>query len=127
MLGLCKTVRIFPIPVILSVMLNEVKSRGLKKAIQTAIYIPYFLSWVIVGGLVFDLFGIGGIFNNVRSLLGMDTLLVMQKESWFRPIYVLSSIWKDAGWGTVVYLAAISGIDPALYESAAMDGASRFT
>lgn len=124
-LGLLKTVLIFPIPIILSLMLNEVRQYRLKKAIQTAVYIPYFLSWVIVGGLIFDLFGIGGLFNNVRGALGLDPLLAMQKTSWFRPIYVLSSIWKDAGWGTVVYLAAISGIDPSLYESAAIDGVSR--
>ncbi|MDL2301735.1 ABC transporter permease subunit [Lachnospiraceae bacterium OttesenSCG-928-D06] len=124
-LGLLKTVVIFPIPVILSMMLNEVRKLRLKKAIQTSIYIPYFLSWVIVGGLIFDIFGSGGLFNNIRNALGMDTILAMQKSSWFRPIYVISSIWKEAGWGTVVYLAAISGIDPALYESAAMDGATR--
>lgn len=124
-LGLLKTVVIFPIPVILSMMLNEVRNQRLKKTIQTSIYIPYFLSWVIVGGLIFDIFGSGGLFNNIRNALGMDTVLAMQKSSWFRPIYVISSIWKDAGWGTVVYLAAISGIDPALYESASMDGASR--
>jgi putative aldouronate transport system permease protein len=70
---------------------------------------------------------VGGLFNNIRNALGFDTVLAMQKESWFRPIYVISSIWKDAGWGTVVYLAAISGIDLSLYESAAMDGASRFS
>lgn len=125
-LGLLKTILIFPIPVILSLMINEVKNMGMKKAIQTAVYIPYFLSWVIVGGLVFDIFGVGGLFNNIRNFFGMDTLLVMQKESWFRPIYVISAVWKEAGWGTVVYLAAISGLDPALYESAAIDGASRF-
>ncbi len=124
-LGLCKTVLIFPIPVILSLMLNEVRNLKLKKAIQTAVYIPYFLSWVIVGGLIFDIFGVGGLFNNIRNFFGLNTLLAMQKESWFRPIYVVSSIWKDAGWGTVVYLAAISGIDLSLYESAAIDGASR--
>lgn len=126
LLGLLKTVLIFPIPVILSLMLNEVKNLKLKKVIQTSIYIPYFLSWVIVGGLIFDIFGVGGLFNNIRNALGMDTILAMQKETWFRPIYAISSIWKDAGWGTVVYLAAISGIDPSLYESSAMDGASRF-
>ena len=125
-LGLCKTVLIFPIPVVLSLMLNEIKNLRLKKTIQTAVYIPYFLSWVIVGGLIFDIFGVGGLFNNIRNSLGLNNLLAMQKESWFRPIYIISSIWKDAGWGTGVYLAAISGIDPALYESAAMDGASRF-
>ena len=125
-LGLLKVFLVFPIPVILSLMLNEVRNRGVKKSIQTVICIPYFISWVIVGGLVFDFLGVGGIFNNIRNALGMDNLLVMQKESWFRPIYVISTIWKEAGWGTVVYLATISGIDPGLYESAAIDGASRF-
>lgn len=125
-LGLMKTVLIFPIPVILSLMLNEVKNERLKKSVQTAVYIPYFLSWVIVGGLMFDIFGIGGLFNNIREMLGMPVELVMQKESWFRPIYLLSSIWKECGWGTVVYLAALSGIDPSLYESASLDGASRW-
>ncbi len=125
-LGLLKTFLTFPLPVILALMLNELRNAKIKKGIQTIICIPYFVSWVVVGGLVFDIFGIGGLFNNIRSFLGLPTLLAMQKESWFRLIYVLSSIWKESGWGTVVYLAAISGIDPSLYESAAIDGASRF-
>lgn len=125
-LSLYGTFLTFPVPLILSLMLNEVKSLKLKKTIQTAIYVPHFLSWVIVGGLVFDLFGISGLFNKVRELFGMEAILVMQKESWYRPIYLLSSVWKEAGWGTVVYLAAMSGINPSLYESAQMDGASRF-
>ena len=125
-LGFCKTILIFPIPILLSLMLNEIRQQRLKKGIQTAIYIPYFISWVIVGGLVFDFFGIGGFFNNIRDMIGLKPVLAMQRESWFRPIFIISSIWKEAGWGTVVYLAAISGIDPSLYESASMDGASRF-
>lgn len=125
-LGLLRTCLTFPIPVILALMLNEISNAKVKKVVQTIICIPYFVSWVVVGGLVFDILGIGGLFNNVREFLGMDPLLVMQKESWFRPIYVLSTIWKESGWGTVVYLAAISSIDPSLYESAAIDGASRF-
>lgn len=125
-LGLLKTVLTFPIPVILALMLNEIRNAKVKKVVQTVICIPYFVSWVVVGGLVFDICGVGGLFNNVREFFGMDTLLVMQKEGWFRPIYVLSTIWKESGWGTVVYLAAISSIDPSLYESAAIDGASRF-
>ena len=115
----------FPIPVILALMLNEIRNAKVKKVVQTIICIPYFVSWVVVGGLVFDICGVGGLFNNVRDFFGMEPLLVMQKESWFRPIYVLSTIWKESGWGTVVYLAAISSIDPSLYESAAIDGASR--
>ena len=111
-LGILKTVLTFPIPVILALMLNEIRNAKVKKIVQTIICIPYFVSWVVVGGLVFDICGVGGLFNNVREFFGMDPLLVMQKESWFRPIYVLSTIWKESGWGTV--------------ESAAIDGASRF-
>ena len=125
-LGALKTFLTFPIPVILALMLNEIRNAKVKKVVQTIICIPYFVSWVVVGGLVFDICGVGGLFNNVRDFFGMEPLLVMQKESWFRPIYVLSTIWKESGWGTVVYLAAISSIDPSLYESAAIDGASRF-
>ena len=113
-LGFCKTILIFPIPILLSLMLNEIRQQRLKKGIQTAIYIPYFISWVIVGGLVFDFFGIGGFFNNIRDMIGLKPVLAMQRESWFRPIFIISSIWNEAGWGTVVYLAAISGLDPSL-------------
>ena len=121
-----KIVFTFPIPIILALMLDEIKVGGLKKAIQTIICIPHFVSWAVVGGLVFGFLGIGGMFNNVRAMLDMDPILVMQKERWFRTIYVITSIWKDAGWQTIVYLAAIAGISPELYESAMMDGASRF-
>lgn len=124
-LGLYKTLFTFPVPVFLALMLNEVKSKNLKKSIQTVVYIPYFLSWVIVAGLIFDFLGIGGLYNNIRAMFGMDSILIMQKESYFRIIYVISSIWKEAGWGTVIYMAAISGIDPSLYESAMIDGASK--
>ena len=124
-LGLLKVFVTFPIPVLLAIMLNEVRNPHVKKGIQTVVCIPYFVSWVIVGGLVFDMFGTGGIFNNFRNFLGLDSVLAMQKESWFRPIYVLSSIWKESGWGTVVYLAAISGIDQTYYEAASIDGARR--
>lgn len=124
-LGLLKLLIVFPFSVVLALMINEVRQPLLKKGIQTIVYIPYFLSWVIVGGMVYDIFSKGGMFNNLRGVLGMPMVLAMQKESWFRPIYVFSSIWKEAGWGTVVYMAAINGIDQALYEAAEIDGASR--
>lgn len=125
-LSALKIVFTFPIPIILALMLDEVRSKFVKKSIQTVICIPHFVSWVVAGGLVFSFFGIGGLFNNIRGMLGMEPLLVMQMEQWFRPVYVISAIWKDAGWQTIVYLAAIAGISPELYESAVIDGASRF-
>ncbi len=125
LLGLYRTLFLFPIPIVLALMMNEVRGKLLKKSIQTAVYIPYFLSWVIIAGLIFDIFGMGGLFNSIRALFGMEPILIMQDSSYFRTVYVISSIWKEAGWGTVIYLAAMSGIDPALYESAMIDGASR--
>ena len=121
-----KIVFTFPVPVFLALMLDEVRIKWAKKSIQTIICIPHFVSWAVVGGLVFSFLGVGGLFNNVRNALGLETVLVMQQERWFRLIYVITSIWKDAGWQTIVYLAAIAGIAPELYESAMIDGASRF-
>lgn len=124
-LGMIKTVLLFPVPVIMALMINEIRVSAIKKSVQTAVYIPHFLSWVIVGGLVFDILGVGGLFNNIRAAMGLPIMLPMQKESWFRPIFAISSIWKESGWGTVVYLAALSGMDSSIYESASIDGASR--
>lgn len=125
-LGVYKIVFVFPIPIILALMMNEVRQAKVKKAVQTAVYIPYFLSWIIVAELIFDLLGVNGIFNQIRQFFGMEPILVMQQSKYFRIVYVISSIWKEAGWGTVVYIAAISGIDQALYEAAQIDGASRW-
>jgi putative aldouronate transport system permease protein len=125
-LGFLRVVIVFPVPVILALMINEIRKSSLKKGIQTALYIPHFLSWVIVSGIVFDVFSLSGLFNIVLGWFNHDPVLVMQDSAYFRTVYVLSSIWKDAGWGTVVYMAAISAIDPQLYESAMIDGASRF-
>ncbi|MEK5163523.1 ABC transporter permease subunit [Paenibacillus sp. FSL R5-0527] len=126
LLGFFKLILVFPVPVLLAMLINEIRKSALKKGIQTALYIPHFLSWVIVGGILFDFFSLSGLFNIVIGWFGGEPVLGMQESGYFRPIYVLASIWKDAGWGTVVYMAAISAIDPQLYESAMIDGASRF-
>lgn len=126
LMGLYRIVFTFPVPVILALMMNELGSPRLKKCIQTAVYIPYFLSWIIVSELIFDFLGVSGLFNRVRALLGMRSLLVMQQSKYFRTVYVISTIWKEAGWGTVVYMAAIAGIDQSLYEAASIDGATRW-
>ena len=126
LMGLYRIVFTFPVPVILALMMNELGSPRLTKCIQTAVYIPYFLSWIIVAELIFDFLGVSGLFNRVRALLGMRSLLVMQQSKYFRTVYVISTIWKEAGWGTVVYMAAIAGIDQSLYEAASIDGATRW-
>ncbi|RTE06698.1 ABC transporter permease [Paenibacillus whitsoniae] len=125
-LGLLRIVIVFPIPIVLAIMLNEIRKSALKKGIQTALYLPHFLSWVIVAGIVFDFFSLQGLYNIITGWFGHERSLIMQESAYFRPVYVLTSIWRDAGWGTVVYMAAISAIDPQLYESAMMDGASRY-
>jgi len=124
-LGFLKVVVIFPVPLILALMINEVRAVLLKKGIQTALYIPRFLSWVIIAGIAFDMFSLNGIFNTVRDWFGYGPNLIMQDERYFRWIYVFTSIWREAGWGTIIYLAAISSMDPQIYESATIDGASK--
>jgi putative aldouronate transport system permease protein len=116
---------LFPLPIALALMLNELKGRYFKKTIQAALNIPHFLSWVIIAGLTFDLFSAHGLFNTVRNWFGLGDLLVMQYEQYFRPVYVFTSLWREAGWNTIVYLAAMSAMDPQIYESAMVDGASR--
>jgi putative aldouronate transport system permease protein len=116
---------LFPLSIVLSLMLNEVRGMYIKKSIQAVLTIPHFLSWVIIAGITFDLFSSRGLFNIVRGWFGLNDMLIMQEERFFRPVYVFTSLWREAGWQTIVYLAAMSAIDPQLYESAMVDGASR--
>lgn len=116
----------FPIPIVLALLLNEVHHKGTKKSIQTILYIPHFFSWVIIAGFAFQLLGAQGPVNAVRAWLGLDVRLFVQEPSFFRMMVTGAAIYRDAGWGTIVYLAAISGINPELYEAALMDGANRF-
>lgn len=116
----------FPAPIVLALLFNEVRQMIAKRTLQSMFYLPHFLSWVIVGGIVFELLATQGVVNTVRGWLGHEPILFMQEERYFRSIVVLSSIWKEVGWGTIVYLAAIAGINPNLYEAAVMDGANRW-
>lgn len=117
----------FPIPIILAVLMNEVRSTSYKKVVQTAVYVPHFLSWVIIGGVFTTLLSPNtGVINYIRQILGMEPIYFMASEKYIRGLLVLAGIWREIGWGSIVYLAAISGIDPSLYEAAEMDGANRF-
>jgi putative aldouronate transport system permease protein len=124
-LGFLNILFLFPVPILFSLMLNELGGKYFKKTIQTMLNIPHFLSWVIIAGLTFDLFATHGLFNVVRGFLGFEPILVMQEEKYFRQVYVFTSLWREAGWNTIVYLAAMSAMDPQIYESAMVDGASR--
>lgn len=116
-----------PVPVVLALMINEVQSRGLRRTVQTVIYLPHFISVVIVAGIVIAMLSPGtGLVNNLLLALGLDKVYFLTKPEWFRSIYISSNIWKEAGFDSIIYLAAIMGINPALYESAQIDGATRW-
>ncbi|UQZ82386.1 putative multiple-sugar transport system permease YteP [Paenibacillus konkukensis] len=117
----------FPIPILVALMLNELRLEWFKRSIQTAIYIPHFVSWVVVVGIVYTFFSSeGGIFTKMMADAGMPQFNFLMSNDWFRPMIILEVIWKESGWGTIIFLAALSGVDPTLYEAAKIDGASRF-
>lgn len=125
-LSLLRLVFGFPFPIILALCINEIRNVRFKKITQTLIYLPHFISWVIVGGIIVQLLSpTWGPVNLVLQSMGKKPVFFMAQPQYFRPIVVLSSIWKESGWGTILYLAAISGINPELYEAAIMDGAGR--
>ena len=118
----------FPMPIILAILLNEITITKIKRTVQTITYLPHFLSWVIIGGFVFNLLSPSqGLLVSVSKLLGFRyNIALLADPRYFRTILVASSIWQNVGWGTILYLAAITGIDPELYDAAGIDGAGRF-
>jgi putative aldouronate transport system permease protein len=117
----------FPMPIILALILNEVRVRWIKKLSQTLLYLPHFLSWVIIGGIALQLFsGTFGVVNNVIEIFGGRRAPFLTEKYHWVASYVLIGVWQSMGWGTILYLAAISGINPELYEAAIVDGAGRF-
>lgn len=117
----------FPAPVILSILLNEMQCVSYKKAMQTILYLPHFISWVVVASIAMSILGTsaGSVINDILARLGKPKISFLSDPKYFRTVLVGTSIWKNSGWGTVVYLAALAGIDPALYEAAVVDGANR--
>jgi putative aldouronate transport system permease protein len=116
----------FPMPIILALLINEVKNRAFKRTIQTISYLPYFISVVVVCGLIKDYFASDGVINNLMSGLGMQPVNFLNQSEWFRPILVGSNIWQHFGWNSIIYLSALTAIDPQTYEAALMDGANRW-
>ena len=117
----------FPAPIVVALLLNELRLRWLKRGIQTAIYIPHFLSWAIVAGLTYLLFAldIGPITQALNDLTGQRFSFLTDPD-WFRPLIMLQTLWKNTGWGTIIYLAALAGVDETQYEAAMIDGAGRW-
>ncbi|QUI25250.1 sugar ABC transporter permease [Vallitalea pronyensis] len=116
----------FPAPIILALLLNEVRSRKFKRTVQTVTYMPHFISAVVVAGIIVDLVGTDGLINDLLAFIGFQRKNLLAVSALFRPIFVGSNIWQNIGWGTIIYLAALSGINPNLYEAADIDGAGRF-
>jgi ABC-type polysaccharide transport system permease subunit len=115
----------FPVPIMLAIMLNEVRTRAFKKTVQTITYAPIFLSTVIVIGMVIQIFSYSGLINNFLVILGMNRIDYLGRTIMFRHLFVWSGVWQGAGYAAVIYIAALAGVDPCLYEAALLDRATR--
>lgn len=116
----------FPITIIFAILLNEIKNVHYKKLVQTISYLPHFISMVIVAGMIRELLSTSGPINHLIVSLGGEAVQFISLPEWFTTIFVVSGVWQGLGWGTILYLAAMSGINPELYEAASLDGANRF-
>lgn len=126
-IGVTQLLITFPIPIILALLLNELKHKKFKKTVQSIIYLPHFVSWIIMYSLMFSLFSItGGAVNKLLISIGATPLNILSDPDSFYGMLYGTSIWKEAGWGTIIYMAAITGVDIELYEAARIDGANRF-
>ncbi|MGL6217717.1 MAG: ABC transporter permease, partial [Lacrimispora sphenoides] len=117
----------FPIPILLAILLNDIKSMKFKRVTQTFLYLPHFLSWVVIGGIMLNLFSpVFGLAGEMFRALGAEPVNIMAKKGSIFWVVIFSDVWKDAGWSTIVFLAALTQVDESLYEAAKMDGANKF-
>ncbi|WP_246469855.1 ABC transporter permease [Cohnella nanjingensis] len=126
LLGIYSLLWGFPAPIILALLFNEIKNSVFKKVVQTISYLPHFISTVIIIGIVRTFTEREGLFNKIVSLFGADPIVFLSEPSWFRTLFISTNIWQGIGFGTILYLAALSGVDPTLYDVANIDGASRW-
>lgn len=127
MLNLLSIAVQFPAPIILALMLNEVRQKTFKKVSQSLLYLPHFMSWIILAGIISNLLSPQyGIVNHIIQAFGGEPIFFMTDPKWWVFVYVMSGVWQSVGWGTIVYIAALTGLDPSLYEAATMDGAGRW-
>ena len=116
----------FPAPIILALLLNEIRSKAYKRIVQTISYMPHFISMVVVCGMIRNFTASNGLINEIINLFGGKRVTMLIKPELFRPVYIISGIWQTIGWGSIIYLAALSGINMQLYDAATIDGAGRF-
>ncbi|QSF43316.1 ABC transporter permease [Paenibacillus tianjinensis] len=114
------------VPFIFAIMLNEVRKLAVQRTIQTLVYLPHFLSWVILGGILLDLLSTDGFVNQILGSFGVQPIFFLGDNNWFRFTVILTDVWKEFGYNTIVFLAALAGINPSLYEAAEIDGANRW-
>ncbi len=118
---------VFPVPIALAILMNEVRSQGFKRTVQTVVYLPHFISWVVISGIVLSLLSFdNGLVNNIIKSLGGQKIPFMIRSPYFRPTLIITEIWKEAGWGTIIYFAVLCTVPQELYEAAVIDGAGRF-
>lgn len=126
LINIYQLIFVFPAPIIFAVLLNEMKCAAYKKTVQTATYLPHFISMVVFCGLIVDFTSQNGIISSIIQILGGERQNLLMDPAYFRTIYTVSSVWKELGWNSIIYIAALSGIGPELYEAATVDGAGRF-
>ncbi len=125
-ISVMKIVILFPLPIILAIMISEIVNQAFSKFVQGVVFLPHFFSWVVIVGIFASLFGKYGPINNIaESVFGAERIIYMQEAKWFRWLVVILSGWKEIGYSSIVYIAAITSIDPALYEAAKLDGANK--
>lgn len=124
-ISVCKIVLGMAAAVLFAVLLNECRFVGAKRVVQTAVYLPHFLSWVILAVMFRNIFSYTGVVNHMMQGLGKEPVMFLASNDWFRPIIILGDVWKEFGYNAIVYVAAMTNIDPSLYEAAEMDGAGR--
>lgn len=116
----------FPAPIILALLINEVKNSAFKRTVQTVTYLPHFISIVVICGIIIDFTSKDGLVNILLGRFGLDSISFMTESAWFRTIYISSGIWQEVGWGSIIYLSTLASIDPQLYEACMVDGAGRW-
>ncbi|MBD2844883.1 sugar ABC transporter permease [Paenibacillus sp. IB182496] len=127
LIGLYKLVFFFPAPIIIALMLNEIRKQVFKRFVQTMVYIPHFMSWVVVVAITYVLFTTeGGVINEWIKAIGGEKINFLISSEWFRTMFIGQIIWKETGWGTILFLAALAGVDTEQYEAATIDGANRW-
>lgn len=126
LLGIYSLLWSFPAPIILALLLDQINIPWFKKTVQSISYFPYFISTVVIIGIVRDFCGIDGMFNQIRIAFGSSAVSFLTESQYFRTIFIASGIWQGVGWGTIIYLAALSNVDPQLHEAATIDGANRW-